>query len=216
MRCVFFATSSPKLYLLSRFCILLFFKEDNISIHLVLFRRKIHIYALWLFCMKFNFEQLLFKAFFDATHIFGSVEPQTGPTFLFSCIIILQKWESFQTRSSTLRGDRHTRSRTFCTKFNFEQLLSKAFFMRCVVRPSSPKLYLFSRFYTVLFFKEENLSTHVAPLWVGGGRDRHICLWTFCTKFNFEQLLFKAFFDAMRILAASSPKLNLLSHFCTL
>ncbi len=38
---------------------------------------KIDIYARWLYCTKFNFEQLLFKAFFDATLTFRSVEPQT-------------------------------------------------------------------------------------------------------------------------------------------
>ncbi len=32
-------------------------------------------------CMKFNFKQILFSAFFDVMHIFGCVEPQTESTF---------------------------------------------------------------------------------------------------------------------------------------
>ncbi len=35
----------------------------------------------------------------------------------------------------------------------------------------------------------------------------------FCMKFNFEQLLFKPFFDVIRTFGASSPKLNLLPLF---
>ncbi len=36
---------------------------------------EIDIYAHELFWTKFNSEQLLFEAFFDAMHVFGSVEP---------------------------------------------------------------------------------------------------------------------------------------------
>ncbi len=141
MRCVFFAASRSKLYLLSHFCILLFFKEDNISISLVLFRGEIDICARGLFCMKFNFEQLLFKAFL----------------------------------------------------------------MRCVfLAVSSPKLDL-PRFCILLFFKEENFS--IPQIHWGGGEERiDICArGLFCTKFNFEQLLFKAFSDAMSIFGSVEP-----------
>ncbi len=42
------------------------------------------------------------------------------------------------------------------------------------------------------------------PPWGGGWID--ICARGFsCTKFNFEQLLFKAFFDAMRIFGGVEP-----------
>ncbi len=49
---------------------------------------EIDIWARELFCTKFNFEQLLFKAFFDAMRIFGGVEPQTEFTSPFLYIII--------------------------------------------------------------------------------------------------------------------------------
>ncbi len=90
---------------------------------------EIDICARVLFCMKFNFEQLLFKAFFDAKRIFGIVEPQTESTFLFLYIIIFQRWESFEPPNSTRGGgrDRHMRLGTFRTKFNFKQLLFEAF-----------------------------------------------------------------------------------------
>ncbi len=44
------------------------------------------IFARELFCTKFNFEQLLFKPFFDAMRIFGSVEPQTRRIFHLSTL----------------------------------------------------------------------------------------------------------------------------------
>ncbi len=75
MRRVFLAALGPKLDLLSRFCILLFFKEENLSITLAPLMAEIDICAHGLFCMKFNFKQLLFKAFSDVMLIFGSVDP---------------------------------------------------------------------------------------------------------------------------------------------
>ncbi len=85
-----------------------------------------------LFCMKFNFKQLLSEAFFDAMRIFGSVEPQTVSTFPFLYIIIFQRGESFDLPSYTLRRGEidicASASGLFCTKFNFEQLLFKPFF----------------------------------------------------------------------------------------
>ncbi len=89
--------SSPEVNLLSRFCTLLFFKNGNLSRSLALLQGEIDICADGLFRMKFNFEQLLFKAFFDATRIFGSVEPQTEFTSPFLHMIIFQKWEYFDT-----------------------------------------------------------------------------------------------------------------------
>ncbi len=73
-----------------------------------------HIKPAWFSTLtKFNFEQLLFKAFFDVMRIFGSVEPQTESAFLFLNIIIFQRGESFKAPTSTPRGDRHMSSRTF-------------------------------------------------------------------------------------------------------
>ncbi len=66
--------------------------------------------------------------FFDAKRIFGSVEPQTEPIFPFLYIIIFQRWESFEPLVP-LQGQIDICARgLFCTKFNFEQLLFKAFF----------------------------------------------------------------------------------------
>ncbi len=83
MRCVFLAASSPKLNLLPRFCTLLFFKDGNLSSPLAPLWGELDICALGLFRTKFKFEQLLFKAFFDAMRIFGCVELQTESTFPF-------------------------------------------------------------------------------------------------------------------------------------
>ncbi len=44
------------------------------------FLGEIGICARRLFCMKFNYEQLLFEAFFDVMHIVGSIEPQSEPS----------------------------------------------------------------------------------------------------------------------------------------
>ncbi len=71
------------------------------------------------FCTKFNREQLLSEASFDAMRIFGNVVPQTVSTFPFLYIIIFQRGESFDPPSSTFEGDRHMRSRTFSYKIQF-------------------------------------------------------------------------------------------------
>ncbi len=75
MRYVFLAASSAKLNLLPHFCTLLFFKDGNLSRSLAPLRREIDACARELFCKKFNFEQLLFQAFFDVMRIFGGIEP---------------------------------------------------------------------------------------------------------------------------------------------
>ncbi len=61
------------------------------------------------FCRKFNSEQLLVEAFFDTNYKVYSVQVQSEPTFLFPCIKIFQKWQSVETLSFTLRGDRDIR-----------------------------------------------------------------------------------------------------------
>ncbi len=127
-----------------------------------------------------------------------------------------QRWDSFEPLAP-LQGKIDICVRgLFCTKFKFEQLLFKVFFdaMR-IFAASRPKLNLLPRFCTLLFFKDGYPSS-LTPLRKGG---IDICTrGLFCRKFNFKQLLFKAFFDAMRcvFLAVSSPKLNLLPRFCTL
>ncbi len=72
-----------------------------------------------LFCTKFNFEQLLFKALFDAMRIFGSIEAQTESTSPFLYIIIFQRWVSVGPPSSTLRGDRHKNLQTSLYEIQF-------------------------------------------------------------------------------------------------
>ncbi len=62
---------------------------------------------------KFNFEQLLFEAFFDIVGSFGSVEPRSESTFPFQYIIMFRKWQSLKPPSSTLEGDIHMRLLTF-------------------------------------------------------------------------------------------------------
>ncbi len=90
----------------------------------------------------------------------------------------------------------------------------KLFLMRGIfLAVSSPKLNLHSCFCTLLFFKDGKLSSHLAPL---RGKINICARRFFGTKFNFEQLLFKAFLRQCIYLAASSPKLNLLPRFCTL
>ncbi len=67
---------------------------------------EINICARGLFCMKLNFEQLLFEAFFDALHIFGGVEPQTEFTFPFWILVCI-------------RTSAHLRERLRCCLFTF-------------------------------------------------------------------------------------------------
>ncbi len=142
-------------------------------------------------------------------HTFCSIQSQTVSTLPFLYIIIFQRGESFDPPSTTGVGGGEIDTCApgpFCTKFNFEQLLFKAFFdatlRRVFLAASGPKLNLLSRLCTLLFFKEENLPILLAPLM--GEID--ICdHGLFCTKFNFEPLLFKAFSDAMRIFGSVDP-----------
>ncbi len=61
---------------------------------------------------------------------------------------------------------------------------------------SSPKLELLSRFCTLLFFLDGNLSSPLATLWGKIDICRRGLFWT---KFNAEQLLFERFLAATRI-----------------
>ncbi len=79
----------------------------------------------WLFCTKFNAQQLLFETFIDIMRIFGSVETLIKSTFFPQNNII-----------SIYRGTKlHSRGEIdvcaqwiFCIKVNSEQLLLEQFF----------------------------------------------------------------------------------------
>ncbi len=78
------------------------------------------------------------------------------------------------------------------------------------VKPASESIFPF--FYIVIF-QRWYLSSPLPPLcW-----EIDICArGLFCSKFNLEQHLFEPFFDASVFLAASSPKVNLLTCFSIL
>ncbi len=143
--------SNPKVDLFSCFCALLFFKDENLLSLLAPLWGKIDICVRELFCTKLNFEQLLFKAFFDAIRIFGSVErePQTESTFPFLYIILFQRGQSLKLPSSTPGGDRHAPTDFFVRSLMFNNFYLKHFWMRCVfLAVSSPKVNLLSNFCT--------------------------------------------------------------------
>ncbi len=95
-------STQPKIHVaskkaLNKSCLKLNFVRKSRRAHMSIFlqcvaRRKLDICVSGLFCTKFNFEQLLFKAFFDATCIFGDVEPQTEFTSLFLPDYVVEKW----------------------------------------------------------------------------------------------------------------------------
>ncbi len=114
-------------------------------------------------CLKLNSEQKRCDAYFWQCRAPNWIYV---PVFVY--IIIFQIRESFKPPSSTLEGDRHMRSRIFCTKFNFKQLLFKGFLVPCVfLAVSSLKLHLFSHFCTLLFHKNEK--SPLAPFQRGRG-----------------------------------------------
>ncbi len=67
----------------------------------------------------------------------------------------------------------------------------------------SPKLNLLSRFCTLLFFKDGNLLSPLAPL--HGEIDICVC-GLFRTKFNAKQLLFQSFFDVVHLFGSVEPQ----------
>ncbi len=48
------------------------------------------------FCMKFNYQQLLFDVVFDIIHIFGSVHPRSESFFLVSVHYTILNMEIFR------------------------------------------------------------------------------------------------------------------------
>ncbi len=96
MRCIFLTVSSPKLDLLSPFLYIIILQRwESFKLSLAPLRGEI------------NFEQVLFKAFFDVMRIFGSIKPQAESTFPLLFIIIFQRWEFFDPLVSLSVGDRH-------------------------------------------------------------------------------------------------------------
>ncbi len=82
-------------------------------------------------CMKFNFEQLSFEAFFEIMHFFWQLSALNESNLQFQFNIIFQPYQSFNGHGSRRGGGRagiHTRLQTSCTKFNFERLSFEAFF----------------------------------------------------------------------------------------
>ncbi len=61
-------------------------------------------------------------------HIFGIVEPQIEYILLFLKNTIFQAHQSFEFPSSTLRGDRKMRWRTFLYKIQFRTTFIRTFF----------------------------------------------------------------------------------------
>ncbi len=91
--------------------------------------RREHVCASWHFCMKFNAQRLLIKAFLDIMRTFGSVEAQSKTTLPFLNIIIFQWWQSLEAPSFTPGGDRRMHPLIFCTEFHAQQLLFGTFFI---------------------------------------------------------------------------------------
>ncbi len=73
----------------------------------------------WVFCGKFNSEQLLFEAFFDIIRVVWSIQLLSEPTFPFDYIIRYQKWKYSESPSSTAGGDRDTRPLSFLWEIQF-------------------------------------------------------------------------------------------------
>ncbi len=85
--CVFLASLSPKVNLISHFCTLKDFKQTDLWSPQTPLMGEINLCARELFCTKLYSEQLLFEAFFDVLCIFGITEPQSVPNFPFLFII---------------------------------------------------------------------------------------------------------------------------------
>ncbi len=84
------------------------------------------------FLFEIQFGTTFIWTFFDAMHIFGSVDHQSESTFPFFYIIIFQKWISFEPLAPLCGEIDICARRLFCTKLNYKQLLLETFLMRCV------------------------------------------------------------------------------------
>ncbi len=87
----------------------------------------------------------------------------------------------------------------FCTKFNAEQFLFEAFVdVMCIFGSIQPLSECIFPFQTNIIFQPYQYFK--PPSSTLGGAEIHKCARElFCTKFNFEQLLFEPFFDVLCI-----------------
>ncbi len=68
----------------------------------------------------------------------------------------------------------------------------------------------------VTHLKSYNVQKWKSPLAPLLGETDMCAHWLCCTKFNYKQLLFEPFLDVMHIFGSVEPKVNPISHFCTL
>ncbi len=106
----------------------LYFRHINLWSPIAPLLEEIDICAHWVFCRKFNSEELLFETFLDINNIFGSIQPCSASTFQFQYIIIFQTGKTLEPPSSTSGEDIHMRPLFFCKNFSSEQLLFETFF----------------------------------------------------------------------------------------
>ncbi len=133
--------------------------------------------AHWLFCTKFNAQQLLFELFSDIIGNFDSVEPKIESTFLFQYNIIFLKHINFSSPLAPLSREIDMCAHwLFYTKFNSQELLFEQFFdIIFNFGVFSPKLLKFHisficklcyHIYMITFFCSFNsspLASHLCP-----------------------------------------------------
>ncbi len=126
--------------------------------------------------MEFNSQQLLFEAFLDIMHIFGSVVAQSEYTLPFLYVIIFQCWQSLETSSLLGKIDVCVHW-LFCTEFHARQLLFKAFLdiTRIFGNADAWSEYTLPFLFLIIFQRWHSLEPHNST--PGGGR--HMCPWTF-------------------------------------
>ncbi len=173
---------SPEVNLLSHFSTIKYLKRINFWSPLAPLLGTIDMCAHWLYCTKFNAQQLLFEAFFNITDSFGSVEHELNLLSHFSAIEYLKHINFWSPLAPLLGTIDMCAQGLYCTKFNSQQLLFEAFFNIIgsfgSVEPWTESTFPFQ--YNKIFETYQFLEL-LAPLL--GAID--ICnLWVFCTKFN--------------------------------
>ncbi len=73
-----------------------YLKHDNLSSPIALLLEEKDMCAQWVFCWKFNSQQLLLEVVFGVICNFGSIEHCSESTFPFHYIIIFETWLSFE------------------------------------------------------------------------------------------------------------------------
>ncbi len=165
--------------------------------------------------MEFNAQQLLFEPFLDIMHIFSNIEPSSESTFPFFYIIIFQTCQSLEGPRCNLKESRHMHPLTFLygiqcsTTFIWSIFGYKAHFWQ---RRALKWIYFpIFQHYNIL-----NTSVFGAPSSsLEGGR--HIRPLDFFVENLILNNCYSKLFSYNRCYAAaSSHKLNLISHFYTL